>query len=106
MSISSIGATASASNPSSPATDERTAFTHDGHQYEVTREADGGATVSRDDGITMYFNPKQAADLQGLPTQNTLWGAPQDVPGASFHGIPLGQFFDNPSSSSAPERLW
>jgi hypothetical protein len=60
--------------------------------------------VRRDDGITMVFNAQQAAALQGLPTQNVLFGAPQDVPNASFQGTSLGQFFDNPSS--APERLW
>jgi hypothetical protein len=106
MSIPSVSAPAIPSNQSSQANDEPTTFTHDGHQYEVNREADGGVSVSRDDGITMVFNAKQAAGLQGLPTQNVLFGAPQDIPDASFQGTPLGQLFDNPSSSSAPERLW
>jgi hypothetical protein len=65
--------------------------------------------VRRDDGITMHFNAEQAAGLQGLPTQNVLFGAPHNSPDASYNDIPLGKFFDNPSLSApapAQEPLW
>jgi hypothetical protein len=106
MSIESLGAPSPInSNPLPRATDEPIRFTHDGQQYTATYDADGGVAVSREDGITMHFNAEQAAGLHGLPTQDVLFGAPHNVPNASYQGIPLGQFFDNPSSS-APESLW
>ncbi len=104
-SVSPAGTGALASIPPSRATDEPIPFTHDGQQYTATYDADGGVAVRREDGITMHFNAEQAAGLHGLPTQDVLFGAPHNVPNASYQGIPLGQFFDNPSSS-APESLW
>lgn len=107
--MSSISASASspaiASNPTSPASDEKVAFTHHGQQYTATYGADGGVDVSRG-GETMHFNAEQAADLRGLPTENTLWGASADAPDASFQGVPLGKIFDNPSSPTTGEPLW
>jgi hypothetical protein len=97
-----------ASNPPPSASNEPVAFTHRGEQYTVTHDADGGVSVSHG-GTTMQFNAEQAADLQNLPTENTLWGAPPDAPDASFQDVPLGQVFgDTPSSpaTSAPAPLW
>ncbi len=104
MNVSQASSAPTGSNSSSPATDEPISFTHNGHEYTATHEADGGVTVSRDDGITKYFNAEQAGDLRGLPTQDVLFGAPQDIPDASFQGTPLGQLFD--PTPSAPEPLW
>lgn len=97
--------TAIASNPTPPASDEKIAFTHHGQQYTATYDADGGVDVSRG-GMTMHFNAEQAADLQGLPTENTLWGASADAPDASFQGVPLSRIFDNPSSPTTRDPLW
>jgi hypothetical protein len=95
--------------PSAPRTNDPIAFTHNGHQYTATHEDDGGVSVRRDDGITMQFNAEQAADLQGLPTQNVLFGAPADAPDASFQGVPLDQVYNGDPTSSSPapsEPLW
>jgi hypothetical protein len=111
MTLNSVSAssTATASNPSSPAPNEPVAFTHRGEQYTITHEADGGVSITRG-GTTMQFDAGQAADLRGLPTENTLWGASADAPDASFQGVPLEQVFSDPASSPAtsapPERLW
>lgn len=106
LSVSSPTPPVVAQNPPSPAKGEPITFTHDGHEYTVTYEADGGAIVSRDDGITKHLNAEQAALLQGLPTTEPLFGAAPDAPQASFDGMPLGTLFDDPPASSAPTPLW